>query len=573
MTLLVAAYLAGAFTLLTPCILPILPFVLVRTGASFRDDVLPMLLGLALAFAVMASLAAFAGGWAVAASQYGRSGALVLMVFFGLTLLLPGLAARVSAPVVALGTRILERDRSASIARGGRTVSSALLGIATGMIWAPCAGPILGVILTTAALNGPGAATFLLLLSYGLGAASALAAVLLLGTRLLERASRAVSSWLRPVFGAAIIAGAALIAAGLDTGLLRSWSAGGTQAVEQQLLEAIKAPLAPRAAAASLPELSLPLTTLAAGNSWLNGRLGAEALRGKVVLVNFWTYSCINCLRALPYVRAWAEKYRPQGLVVIGVHTPEFAFEKDIDNVDKATRMLGVTYPVVLDNDFAIWRAFGNRAWPALYFVGADGEIRSYALGEGNYEESERLIQELLSEAGNHDVQQAIAAVTGDGAQAAPDLRNLETHETYLGYARATGFASGDPVITDAPAEYHAPTELDRGSWGLDGRWRIDSEFATLAGESGRIAYRFHARDLHLVMAPASAGKPVRFRVTLDGAAPGLDHGADIDAAGWGLLKEDRLYQLIRQQAPGDDRTFTIEFFDPGVRAYAFTFG
>jgi thiol-disulfide isomerase/thioredoxin len=322
---------------------------------------------------------------------------------------------------------------------------------------------------------------------------------------------------------------------------------------------------------ASLPR---PLRSVLGAAQWLNTRpLRAEDLRGKVVLVNFWTYSCINSLRPLPYVRAWADKYRDQGLVVVGVHTPEFAFEKDVANVRPATASLGVGYPVALDSDYAIWRAFSNQAWPAFYFVDAKGRVRRQVLGEGGYDKSERLLQQLLSEARGRPVTGAIAPVAGKGPQAAPDERNLGSPETYVGYAQASNFASPGGARRDAPSRYRTPSPLRLNTWGLTGAWTVGGEFATLNEPSGAIAFRFHARDLHLVMGPTPRGRPVRFRVTIDGAPPGANHGWDVDAEGWGSVREPRMYQLVRQAGRVADRTFQIEFLEPGVRAYVFTFG
>jgi cytochrome c biogenesis protein CcdA/thiol-disulfide isomerase/thioredoxin len=575
--LFVIAYLAGIFTIATPCIFPILPFILARADQPFRRGGLPMLLGLAVTFAAVASLAAIAGNWAVNANHYGRIAALTLMTLFGLTMLVPALATRLTLPIVALGSRLSgwagQRERRA----GESPVSSLLIGIATGLVWAPCAGPVLGLILTGAALRGPGVETSLLLLAYGLGAATSLAGGILLGGRLLAIARRS-ARWgdrLRPILGGAVIAGVAVIGLGLDAGLLTRFSSTGTAIVESRLVAALEEGpvLGGVAYAAPSPVPTGPVGAVFGTRQWLNTPpLRPEALRGKVVLVNFWTYSCINCLRVLPHVRAWSEKYKDRGLVVIGVHTPEFAFEKDVANVQKATAQLGVRYPVAIDNDFAIWRAFGNRAWPALYFVGADGRVRHQAFGEGDYDQSERLIQQLLSEANGTRVAAPIVTTNGQGAQAEADRRNLGSGETYIGYAQAQNFASPGGAQEDLSSRYRAAPSLSLNHWSLDGVWTIGGEFATLGAKSGSIAHRFHARDLHLVLAPPK-GRVVRFRVTIDGAAPGANHGADVDAAGWGQVREDRLYQLVRQQGAVADRTFRIEFFDAGVRAYAFTFG
>ena len=578
MTLFVLAYLAGVLTIATPCIFPILPFVLARADQPFGRGGLPMLLGLACTFAAVASLASVAGGWAVEANRHGRTVALALVTLFGLTMLLPTLASRIAAPIVSIGASLSRWAGRRATAKGSTAASSMLLGVATGLIWAPCAGPVLGLILTGAALRGPSAQTSLLLLAYGLGAATSLAAGVSFGGRLLAVAKRSVrwGDHVRRILGAAVVAGAAIIWLGLDTGVLTRWSSVGTNRVEQKLITALRQPPALElgTVAVAAPALSAPLGSLLGARPWLNTpALHARDLRGKVVLVNFWTYSCINCLRVLPHVRAWAEKYHDRGLVVVGVHTPEFAFEKNVANVSKAAVSLGVGYPVAIDSDFGIWRAFDNQAWPALYFIGADGRIRHRVLGEGDYDQSERLIQHLLSEANGAPAAGDIAAVAGKGPQAAADEANLHSAETYIGYVQARNFASPGGLRADHLSQYRTPTALSLGRWGLAGAWTVGGEFATLNERPGSITYRFHARDLHLVLGPASQDRPIRFRVTLDGVPPGADHGIDVDAEGWGSVREARLYQLVRQVGPVADRTFEIEFLDPGVRAYVFTFG
>ncbi len=295
--------------------------------------------------------------------------------------------------------------------------------------------------------------------------------------------------------------------------------------------------------------------------------------KGKVVLVDFWTYSCVNCLRAIPYVEAWAEKYRAQGLVVIGVHAPEFAFEKNVDNVKKAIAELKITYPVAIDNNYAIWRAFNNEYWPAHYFIDAEGRIRHHHFGEGAYDEGERVIQQLLAEAGKQNVTGGLVAVNGAGVEAAADMNDVQSEETYIGYDRAERFVSPGGAVRDVPHTYSArPLKLN--DWGLSGAWTVTPEHAALNASGGGIVYRFHARDLHLVLGPAPDGKPIRFRVKIDGAAPGENHGSDVDADGNGTVTAQRLYQLIRQKAGAvGDHTFEIRFLDAGVWAYAFTFG
>ena len=307
---------------------------------------------------------------------------------------------------------------------------------------------------------------------------------------------------------------------------------------------------------------------------WLNSKpLTAAELRGKVVLVDFWTYSCINWQRTLPHVSAWADKYKDQGLVVIGVHTPEFGFEKDIDNVRKASALLKVDFPVAVDSGHAIWRAFDNGYWPALYFVDARGTIRHHHFGEGDYERSERIIQQLLIEAGAEGVDTGLVRVDGVGSQAEADWGNLRSPETYVGYDRAYDFASPGGITLARKRLYAAPDQLGLNKWALSGDWTVEREAATLERANGRILYRFHARDLHLVMGPAARGESVPFRVLIDGRPPGPAHGVDVDAQGRGVLVEHRLYQLIRQPEPVVDRQFEIEFLERGVQAYSFTFG
>ena len=307
---------------------------------------------------------------------------------------------------------------------------------------------------------------------------------------------------------------------------------------------------------------------------WLNSKpLGEQDLRGKVVLVDFWTYSCINCLRTLPYVKAWAEKYRDQGLIVIGVHAPEFAFERDIGNVSKAMKDLGISYPVAVDNQYAIWRAFRNQYWPAHYFIDATGRIRHHHFGEGGYAESERVIQQLLKEAGSTRSAMGLTQVDAGGVQLAASMDEVASPETYLGYERAENFTSTPKAVHDRTTTYLEPQEPRLNTWGLAGQWMVGAESALLTGPSGRIVYRFKARDLHLVLSPGPDGKPVRFKVSIDGKPPGDAHGVDVASNGSGIVTGQRLYQLVRQSAAVAEHTFSIEFLDSGVSAYAFTFG
>jgi thiol-disulfide isomerase/thioredoxin len=316
------------------------------------------------------------------------------------------------------------------------------------------------------------------------------------------------------------------------------------------------------------------LASLGRADEWLNSQpLGPEALRGKVVLIDFWTYTCINWLRTAPYVRAWAEKYKDHGLVVIGVHAPEFAFEKNIDNVRRAVKDFRINHPVAVDNEHTIWRAFKNQYWPALYFIDAQGRLRHHHFGEGSYEQSEKVIQDLLTEAGATGIDRKPVSVDARGIEAAADWSSLKSGENYLGYERTDNFASPGGVVRSKPNAYEAPARLRLNEWALAGEWTMRSDAAVLNTSNGRIAYRFHARDVHLVMGRSTKEAPVRFRLLIDGQPPGEAHGLDVNAEGYGTVTEQRLYQLIRQSGPVNDRQVEIEFFGSGVEAFAFTFG
>jgi thiol-disulfide isomerase/thioredoxin len=321
--------------------------------------------------------------------------------------------------------------------------------------------------------------------------------------------------------------------------------------------------------ASTLPaSADTPLRSLDKAGAWINSPpLNADQLRGKVVLVDFWTYSCINCLRTLPYLSAWAQKYGPQGLVVVGVHAPEFTFEKQHDNVRKAVQRYQLSYPIAIDSDFAVWRAFGNQAWPTFHVVDAQGRVRHRQVGEGGYEETEVLIRKLLTEAGSAPTA-GMAQVAGSGVGLAPDLAHVRSPETYLGYQHGEGRG----IVPDRLHRYGAGASR-LNEWALSGDWIVRPEYAEFAGGDGAVTLRFHARDLHLVLGPGADGKPLPFRVTVDGQPPGADMGVDVDADGRGVIDAERLYQLVRQRGPVRERLFEIRFSAPGARAFAFTFG
>lgn len=591
MTLLIIAYLGGVLTILSPCILPILPFVFARAGQPFVKSTLPMLTGMAATFALVATLAAVGGNWAIRANEYGRLAAIVLLALFGVSLLSPRFASTLARPLVDLGNNLVNASG------GGRTAptvrSALILGVATGLLWAPCAGPILGLVLTGAALQGANLETSFLLAAYAAGAATSLAVALSVGGKIFAAMKRSLGlgDRIRQVLGAAVLAGVAIIALGLDTSLLSRLSYASTASLEQAVLDRLHAK--PPAAAPS--ELASNDTTIVAADAkkpfrsdlpvegyapsldgaveWLNSKpLTTGELRGKVVLVDFWTYSCINCIRTIPYTKAWAEKYADQGLVVIGVHAPEFAFEKKIDNVKSAIDDFKIGYPVAVDNDYKIWRAFENSYWPAAYLIDAKGQIRYHHFGEGNYGRTEKAIQDLLREAGSEMTASAPVTPDATGVEAGPDLGNIRSGETYLGYEQATNFSSPEGLQADAPQNYSI-SKPGLNGWGLSGTWTVGKDQATLDQAGGGITYRFSARDLHLVLGPGDEAKPVRFQVKIDGKSPGPDHGSDIDADGNGAVTATRLYQLVRQSGTVAARNFEIRFLDPGVQAYAFTFG
>jgi cytochrome c biogenesis protein CcdA/thiol-disulfide isomerase/thioredoxin len=587
MTLVLLVFFGGMLTILSPCILPVLPFVFARAEQPFLKSGLPLLAGMAVTFAAVATLAAVGGAWAVHINQYGRIAALILLTAFALTLLSRRLADLLARPFISIGNRLTQ-----GAGEGAGLGSSFVLGVATGMLWAPCAGPILGLVLTGAAISGPTAHTTLLLFSYAAGAAASLAIALLAGGKVFAALKRGLGAGegVRRILGVAVLAAVVVIAFGLDSGVLTQLSLASTDRIEQSLIGGIRpqgangttpagepTDTAMKAAATGPGGLAVEgeLPALSGATSWLNSPpLTREGLRGKVVLIDFWTYSCINCLRSLPYVKGWYDKYKDHGLVVIGVHAPEFAFEKDLGNVQRAVHDLGVTYPVALDNDYAIWRAFGNQYWPAHYFIDVQGRIRGHHFGEGDYAGSERVIRQLLTEAGATDLPaEGVSTDNATGVQAAADENDMLSPETYVGYARGVHFSSPGGVAPDKPQPYTAPDTLKTNEWALQGTWTIGEEKGVLVSAPGSILFRFHARDLHLVLGPGSDGKPVRFRVLLDGVAPAASHGVDTDADGNGVVTEQRLYQLIRQPQDVKQHTFTIEFLEPGVRAYAFTFG
>lgn len=572
MLLFLLAYLGGLLTILSPCILPVLPFVLARADKPFVSNGLPMLAGMATAFTAIASLAAVGGGWAVAANSGGRIVALVLMGGFALLLLFPHLSDRVMRPLVGWGEKLSNRAD-----KGSGLGASLLLGVATGLLWAPCAGPILGLILTGAALSGASTQTAFLLLAYGLGAATSLAGALLIGGKVFAAMKRSIGAgeWVRRGLGFLILGAVAFIALGLDTRLLTQLSAGQTSSIEQGLTRLVgmdDRELSTKATGRSLPDEG-PLPSTDGAVAWLNSApLSKEDLQGKVVLIDFWTYSCINCIRTVPYVESWHQKYAKDGLVVIGVHTPEFAFERDIKKVEKSLSDLGISYPVAIDNDWTIWRAFSNRFWPAHYLADAKGRIRYHHFGEGKHRETEAAIRALLLEAGAANLADASDEVKAQGQNLAADFKAVKSPETYVGWGRAANNVNEGGIKDRGVTAYTLPTGLTLNQWGYGGNWDVAKSSAAAKAPGAAINFLFEARDLHLVLGSPD-GKPRRFQVLLDGKAPGADAGLDIDAKGFGTITDHRLYQLVRNKDGAKRRQFEIRFLDAGAEVYAFTFG
>ncbi len=548
MILWILAYLGGLLTILSPCILPVLPFVFTRADQPFRRSGLPLLLGMAFTFTLVGALAVVGGQWVSTANEWGRWFALALLTFFGLSLIFPQALEKLMSPLGRIGGKIgPSSDDRPSFSK------SFVLGMATGLLWAPCAGPILGLILTGAAVQGSAGRSAGLLLAYALGAGTSLMLALAAGGKLLGSLKKSLKAerWIKGGLGVAVLLGVVAIAFHWDRGLLTRVSRVQTESVEQSLIQKFQPDQAGQSESGFAGLSQIPDLSGAIG--WLNSPpLKPDDLKGKVVVVDFWTYSCINCLRSLPHVRAWAETYSSKGLVVIGIHSPEFAFEKVPANVEKAVRELGIHYPVAIDSDHVIWNRFHNQYWPAHYIFDRQGKLREQHFGEGDYEKSEDLIRRLLG-------------VTSRGPDTlgveSPSLKTqVGSPETYIGSARAENQVQGSK-----------PLALNQ--WRLSGAWKQGEEQATLVKPHGTISYRFRARDLHLVLGPETPGTKVRFRVKIDGHEPGKDHGVDTDEHGLGVVRENRLYQLVRLKERVRDHDFEIEFLDPEVQAFAFTFG
>lgn len=583
MTMIIITYVAGLLTILSPCILPVLPFIFSQSGKSFYKSGLPLLLGMSVTFSLFSALAIVGGEFIIQANQFGRNIALVLLTIFGLSLIFKNTFEKLFQPLANLGQSISGSKTSSGF------LGAFLLGISTGLLWAPCAGPILGLVLTSAASQQNLSQSVVLLLAYSLGASTSLALALLLGDEFIKQAKKFLKydEIFKKTLGVFVLLGVLAIHFNWDRTILTAFSKLETSHVENKLLTLINTKantpelknetdsammmMAAGPAHQALVEGDLP--ELPENLTWLNSKpLTREDLLGKVVLVDFWTYSCINCLRTLPFVKQWAEKYKNDDFIVLGVHTPEFAFEKNKDNVSKAIKDLRIQYPVVLDNQYQIWNSFKNNFWPAHYFIDRQGRIRYHHFGEGDYENSEKRIVELLTEHGvslsksNENV-----SLNLQGVHAQASERKSLSPETYLGFDRAKNYKGAVDLKKDKTVKYEASNDLLVNEWSLKGQWLVEKERSILRKAAGQIKFRFKARDLNLVL----GGSHIKFKVTIDGLPPQKAHGLDIDELGNGVIHGHRLYQLIRfdNLTSESDHIFEIEFNDAGVEAYAFTFG
>jgi cytochrome c biogenesis protein CcdA/thiol-disulfide isomerase/thioredoxin len=571
--LVLVAFIAGFVTAVSPCVLPILPIVLATGAGSDRRRPYLVIAGLIVSFAFFTLASVQIIGALHLPSATLRDTAIVVVALFGLTLLVPALTnrfERLTAGLPSIGDRIA---RSGGLGAAGGIVT----GIGLGLVWTPCAGPILGAI-TSLAVTAPGSgATYLLVVAYSIGAGLPLLAIALSGRSAVSRLHlQSASRWGSRAMGALVLATAGLMALGVDTALsndltsaLPDWT-GTLQTLErtgpvQSALHELgvgTGSLQDDKATSGLPDGPLA-PEFATDRTWLNSPpLTMAGLRGKVVLVDFWTYSCINCIRTLPYVEGWYQKYGPDGFVVIGVHTPEFAFEHDTANVQAAIARFGVTYPVVQDNDYAIWSAYNNEYWPADYLIDATGHIRSEHFGEGDYAKTEAEIASLLAEAG------AQAVPSPAASSAPPPISGSQTPETYIGSDRAQSFASPEGMKAGYTATYSFPSSLNDNTFAVSGLWDFQPQYATETTAGDKLELSFEARDVYLVLA---ADSPVQATVSVTGVS-GAAATEDAAADGSMTIGPARLYHVVHLPATGRG-IVTITFHSPGARAYAFTFG
>ncbi|MFY9270729.1 MAG: cytochrome c biogenesis protein DipZ [Candidatus Manganitrophaceae bacterium] len=581
----ILAIIAGVLTVLSPCILPILP-PLLTAAVSGRQRHRPfwIVLGLGISFTLFGALFSIFGNILGISNAALRQGALIVLFFFGVSLLWPSLWENIGTRISALALQIPGLNRLSS---EQTPISSLFLGASLGLVWAPCAGPILGIILTAAAVQSSFVKTVALMSAYSLGAALPMLLIGYGGRRLSEQivAFRRWGSFLHKILGAATLAAVAALFFNLDTFFLAKLPSTLfiTNRIEQRLVGAppsepadestVESNFGPDIALAANKKSPYPILgkmpEFARVTTWLNSPpLTAAGLRGKVVLIDFWTYSCINCIRTLPTVTRWHEKYKEQGLVIVGVHTPEFQFEKEIGNIEAAIARHGIKYPVAVDNDYGTWKAYSNQFWPAKYLIDAEGKLRLTHFGEGDEDGFERAIQSILTEA-----KLLHAPPTIDPAEKTVDVFKIRSPETYVGYNRASNFFSNERMTPDTTVNYTPPPSLRLNYWALTGPWKVIDEAAILQAPGGKIQFRFQAPKLNLVMKGTAKGIPAK--ILIDGTPLQANmRGADVGADGKVVIKDARLYHLITlPKEDGEEHLFEMIFEAPAVELYAFTFG
>ncbi len=594
LVLVLVAFIAGLVTAVSPCVLPILPIVLATGADGDRRRPYLVIAGLIASFTVFTLASVQIISALGLPSSALRDVAIAIIAIFGLTLLVPAISEvfeRATGRLQRAGARLMTQSTPGAMSMSSTTgagkprrssiAGGLLTGVGLGLVWTPCAGPILGAI-TSLAVTAPGSSsTLLLVFAYSVGAGLPLLVIAQGGRAMMSRLRmRSASAWATKAFGVVVIVTAGLMAVGADTalsagltGALPNWTdalqglerANPVQAALSQLEGHDQPSSRPASNGSALPDMGAAPEFTGIDN-WLNSKpLTLAGLRGKVVLVDFWTYSCINCIRTLPHVESWYQKYAADGLVVVGVHAPEFAFEHDTGNVSAAISRFGITYPVAQDNEFSTWNAYGNEYWPAHYLIDATGHIRAEQFGEGDYDGTEADIRALLQEAGKSALPGATAGQSG--AQGGVPIANDQTPETYLGSARHAGFQGTYPG--DGTHTLQLPSQLDLNSWGLNGVWDVTSQYITATQSGDKLTLSFKARDVYLVM---SAPGSVTAHVTVDGAATPPAATEDVSSSGEITVSGSRLYHLVHLPASGQ-ATLTITFDAPGAQAFAFTFG
>lgn len=565
-----ASLFAGFLTFLSPCVLPVLPLIFSTSLGKSKWRPLYIVSGLVFGFTLLGILFNFLGSFFGISPQTIRWISIILLFLAGIFFIFPSLSAKVFSPISRkLGNVEVSEENF---------WGAFLIGISLGALWSPCAGPIFAIVLSGAIVQKKFLDSFFLLFAYAIGAGIPMLMVAYLGNRLVQKIKTFAryENKIRRLTGVLLILAAGIFVLELDARLIASIpiSLFNSNKLEDQIVNKIQnnrsdlmARHSPNEISSKLPVLGL-LPPLSGGIDWINSKpLTKEELRGKVVLIDFWTYSCVNCLRTLPYVKNWYKKYHDQGFVIIGVHTPEFAFEKEKENVAKAVKDLGIFYPVVLDNDYAIWKNFDNHYWPAHYLVDAEGRIREIHHGEGEYAETETAIQVLLKEKGV-----LIQKNASEKVEEEVDFSRIRSPETYLGYERASNFKSSQEVVPDQFSSYTFPSELSLNQWGLSGSWKIEKEKITNQNSHAKIRFQFEARKLNLVMGAAEKN-PIEATIKIDGKVIETNLSGKDVKNGKVLIQDSRLYELIDLKEVRGVHLFEIEFLNSNIFAFAFTFG